>query len=257
MPERIEEQIGDIPVPPIVEDTVEWCKFFFMSVILRWSTSRQHHQCPTHCPVSRYLQHTPWTLPVFRARDVLPQLWRPRALRSNPKLATLASTKMGHRAKSSALALDCITVTRSGFSTPGNAGDMSLAVGCDAATSPQASTDTMPNAGGFDCGRCTGWLPPAWGGIQVPGTGSSPVASPCSRPVSLSASTSWSTSSIFVQSPVLDRQPDAPWRMWGLFPVLTVTIEKLSYIDLGYDKNLCLRRVATAATSLVDKSNGH
>ena len=126
----------------------------------------------------------------------------------------------------------------------------------------------MPNAGGFDCGRCTSWLPPARGGIQVPGTRSSPMASPCSRPLSLSASSSWSTSSICVQSPVLDKQPDAQWRIrsvrephhryiegvllcgsqspvltgswtrhgaYGLFFFLTFSIDKLSYIDLGHD----------------------
>ena len=32
MPERIEEQIGDIAVPPIVEDTVEVLQMFLRSV---------------------------------------------------------------------------------------------------------------------------------------------------------------------------------------------------------------------------------
>ena len=54
------------------------------------------------------------------------------------------------------------------------------------------------------------------GGIQVLDTGSSPMAGLCSRPMSLSASTSWSTSSVCAQSHALERQPDAPRRIWVL-----------------------------------------
>ena len=41
-PEQIEEQIEDIPVPLIVEETVNLVKLFYLMSIfyLRWSTSR-------------------------------------------------------------------------------------------------------------------------------------------------------------------------------------------------------------------------
>ena len=51
----------------------------------------------------------------------------------------------GDRVKSSAWAPDRITVIRSGSFTPGKNGER--------ATSPQASINTMPNAGDYDCGQ--------------------------------------------------------------------------------------------------------
>ena len=128
LPERIEEPIENTPVPhsicysaptPVIEDispAVPASEYVAPAPVIEPvepappRASRQHHLRPTHFPISRYVQHTPWTPPAWRARDVPPL---------NFKLATSASERFGNRANLSALALDRISLASSRFSTPG------------------------------------------------------------------------------------------------------------------------------------------